>query len=192
MRFRGETDDEGEGLTAAPIGFAILGTGIIAETHRQAIAMNANLGARLVAVGHYDPSRFAAIGERFGVPCLSEAELLKRPDVDVVCVATPSGQHAEQAIAAAEAGKHVLVEKPLALGLADADAMIAACDTAGVRLGCCSSAPNHCSAGSTKRSAPGTLATSPWHRCACRTTGPRRTTTSWHGAGRGSRTAAAS
>src|SRR5262249_23307181 len=43
MRFRGETDDEGEGVTAAPIGFAILGTGIIAETHRQAIAMNANL-----------------------------------------------------------------------------------------------------------------------------------------------------
>jgi UDP-N-acetyl-2-amino-2-deoxyglucuronate dehydrogenase len=135
MRFRGKTDDGGESVTAAPIGFAILGTGIIAETHRQAIAMNANLGARLVAVGHYDPSRFAAIGERFGVPCLSEAELLKRLDVDVVCVATPSGQHAEQAIAAAEAGKHVLVEKPLALGLADADAMIVACDTAGVRLG---------------------------------------------------------
>src|SRR5262245_63495045 len=122
-------DDGGEGVTATPIGFAILGTGIIAETHRLAIAMNADLGARLVAVGHYNPSRFAEIGRRFGVPCLSEAELLKRPDVDVVCLATPSGQHAEQAIAAAKAGKHVLVEKPLALGLADADAMIAACDT---------------------------------------------------------------
>ena len=97
--------------------------------------MNADLGARLVAVGHHDPSRFAEIGERFGVPCLAEAELLKRPDVDVVCLATPSGQHAAQAIAAAEAGKHVLVEKPLALSLVDADAMIAACDKAGVRLG---------------------------------------------------------
>jgi predicted dehydrogenase len=122
-------------VTTDPVGFAILGTGIIAEVHRQAIAMNADLGARLVAVGHYDPSRFADIGERFGVPCLSETDLLRRPDVDVVCLATPSGQHAAQAIAAAEAGKHVLVEKPLALSLADADAMIAACDNAGVRLG---------------------------------------------------------
>ena len=122
-------------MTGAPVGFAILGTGIIAEVHRQAIAMNADRGARLVAVGHYDPSRFAEIGERFGVPCLSQADLLKRPDVDVVCLATPSGQHAEQGIAAAEAGKHLLVEKPLALSVADADAMIAACDRAGVRLG---------------------------------------------------------
>jgi predicted dehydrogenase len=122
-------------VTGAPVGFAILGTGIIAEVHRQAIAMNADLGARLVAVGHYDPSRFTEIGERFGVPCLSEADLLKQPDVDVVCLATPSGQHAEQGIAAAEAGKHVLVEKPLALSVADADAMIVACDKADVRLG---------------------------------------------------------
>jgi predicted dehydrogenase len=122
-------------VTVAPIGFAILGTGIIAEVHRRAIALNADLGARLVAVGHYDPARFAEIGERFGVPCLAEADLLKRPDVDVVCLATPSGQHAAQAIAAAEAGKHVLVEKPLALSVADADAMIASCDKAGVHLG---------------------------------------------------------
>ena len=91
-----------------------------------------------MAVGHYDPSRFAEIGERFGVPCLAEAEFLKRPDVDVVCLATPSGQHAAQAIAAAEAGKHVLVEKPLALSLADADAMIAACDKAGYTWASCS------------------------------------------------------
>jgi len=128
-------NDRDQLVTGTPIGFAILGTGIIAETHHQAIAMNAEHGARLVAVGHYDRSRFAAIGEQFGVPCLSEAELLKRADVDVVCLATPSGQHAEQAIAAAKADKHVLVEKPLALSLADADAMIAACDAAGVRLG---------------------------------------------------------
>ena len=55
--------------------------------------------------------------------------------MDVVCICTPSGQHAEQAIAAAAAGKHLLVEKPLAIDLGDADAMIAACEEAGVRLG---------------------------------------------------------
>lgn len=79
-----------ERVTGDPVGFAILGTGIIADVHRQAIAMNADLGARLVAVGHYDPSRFAEIGERFEAPCLSEAGLLKCPEVDVVCLATLS------------------------------------------------------------------------------------------------------
>jgi len=117
------------------IGFAILGAGMVADYHRQAIAANAELGARLVAVGHYDPARFAEIGARFGVPCVSERDLLADPEVHVICICTPSGQHASQAIAAAHAGKHVLVEKPMALSLADADAMIAACDRAGVQLG---------------------------------------------------------
>jgi len=97
-------------MTATPVGFAILGTGIIAEVHRQAIALSADVGARLVAVGHYDPSRFDQLGEAFRVPCLGYDELLARPDVDVVCLATPSGQHASQAVAAVRVGKHVLVE----------------------------------------------------------------------------------
>jgi len=121
--------------TNQEVGFAILGTGMVADYHRQAIAANAELGARLVAVGHYREDRFPEIGERFGVPCLSQADLLAHPGVDVVCICTPSGQHAEQAMAAAKAGKHILVEKPIATNLADADAMIAACEKAGVRLG---------------------------------------------------------
>jgi predicted dehydrogenase len=60
--------------------------------------------------------------------------MLADPSVDVVSVLTPSGMHAEHAIAAAAAGKHVVVEKPMALRLEDADAMIAACDRAGVKL----------------------------------------------------------
>jgi UDP-N-acetyl-2-amino-2-deoxyglucuronate dehydrogenase len=121
--------------TYDPIGFAILGPGIVADYHYQAIAANADLGARLVAVGHYDPTRFAEISAKFGVPCLSQEKLLAQPAVDVICICTPSGQHAAQTIAAARAGKHVLVEKPMALSLADADAMIAACAQAGVKLG---------------------------------------------------------
>lgn len=108
---------------------------MVADYHRQAIESNQGLGARLAAVGHYDPGRFGKISRKFGVPCLSEAELLARPEIDVVCLCTPSGQHAEQAIAAAEAGKHVLVEKPMALSLAGAEAMLKACDRAGVKLG---------------------------------------------------------
>jgi predicted dehydrogenase len=117
------------------VGFAILGTGMIAEYHQKAIEANADLGARLIAVGHHDTGRFEQIGARFGVPCLSLDDLLARPDVDVVCIATPSGQHAAQAMAAARAGKHVLVEKPMALILADADAMIETAQEHGVQLG---------------------------------------------------------
>ena len=117
------------------IGFAILGAGMVADYHRQAIAANAERGARLVAIGHYNPARFADISAQCGVPCVSQEELLAHAEVDVVCICTPSGQHAAQAMAAAGAGKHLLVEKPMALSLADADAMIAACDQAGVQLG---------------------------------------------------------
>ncbi len=116
-----------------PIGFAIVGTGMVARYHAEAVSRTA--GARLVAVCGSSPGRSAEAAERFGVPYESSYEaLLARGDVDVVCVCTPSGLHAAQTIAAAQAGKHVLVEKPLALTLADADAAISACGAAGVLL----------------------------------------------------------
>src|SRR3954471_13029526 len=106
--------------------FGILGAGMVARYHAQAIA--AMPGARLVAVSRSDPSKAAASAAELGVPCeTSEAPLLARRNIDAVCICTPSGQHARQTIAAARAGKHVLVEKPMALTLADADAMIDAC-----------------------------------------------------------------
>lgn len=108
---------------------------MIAEYHAQAIAANRENGARLVAIGHYDPQRFTEIERRFDVPCQTESELLSNPHVDVICICTPSGQHAQQTIAAAQAGKHVLVEKPMATRLEDADAMIAACHQNQVTVG---------------------------------------------------------
>jgi predicted dehydrogenase len=121
--------------TVDSIGFAILGTGMVADYHRQAIQANAHLGARLIAVSHYDPLQFAAISHRFGVPCRTYETILADPAVHVICLCTPSGQHAAQAVAAAIAGKHVLVEKPLALTTADAQAVIDQCERASVRLG---------------------------------------------------------
>lgn len=115
--------------------FAILGPGIVGEYHRKAIEANSHLEARLTAVGHHDPSRFRSIRHAYGVPCYSFETLLDRDDVDTVCICTPSDQHAEQTIAAARAGKHVLVEKPMALSLDDADRMIRACEDAKVNLG---------------------------------------------------------
>jgi predicted dehydrogenase len=117
------------------IGFAILGAGMVADYHRQAILSNQDLGARLVAVGHHDPARFPQIAAHFGVPCQTFDDLLNNPAVDVICICTPSGQHASQAIAAAQAGKHVLVEKPMALTRTDADHMVEICRRFGVRCG---------------------------------------------------------
>jgi predicted dehydrogenase len=62
-------------------------------------------------------------------------DLIADPEIDAVYVATPVHLHAEQTIAAAEAGKHVLCEKPMAMGLAECDLMIAACRASGVLLG---------------------------------------------------------
>ena len=115
--------------------FGILGTGVAAEFHRQAIRANEGEGANLSVVAHYEPERFDEFSEAFGVPCTTEEEMLRRSDVDAVCICTPSGQHADQTVRAAEAGKHVLVEKPMALSLEDASRMIAACERAGVQLG---------------------------------------------------------
>jgi UDP-N-acetyl-2-amino-2-deoxyglucuronate dehydrogenase len=119
---------------SAEIGFGIVGAGMVARFHARAIAVAT--GARLAAVCRADGSRADEAAAEFGVPCEASLEaLLERPDVDAVCLCSPSGLHADQALAAARAGKHVLVEKPMALRLADADAMIAACRDAGVRLG---------------------------------------------------------
>ena len=128
--------EEREGLIPR-LCFAILGAGMVAEYHLNAIQECADLGARLVGVGHYNPARYGEISQRFGVPARSYDDVLADPAVDAVCICTPSGQHAQETIAAASSGKHVLVEKPMALSLADADAMIAACRENGVQLGVC-------------------------------------------------------
>ncbi|HET7747566.1 MAG TPA: Gfo/Idh/MocA family oxidoreductase [Vicinamibacteria bacterium] len=115
------------------IGVGIAGVGVAARYHARAITDAP--GARLSAVCRVLGARVAEAEEAFGVPCETSYEaLLARPDVDAVCLCTPSGHHAGQAIGAARAGKHVLVEKPMALTLEDADAMIAAARENGVRL----------------------------------------------------------
>ncbi len=114
--------------------FGIIGTGMIGRYHAEAIRRTA--GAQLVAVCRAQGGAREEVEAVFGVPCeLSDAALLARDDIDAVCICTPSGLHAAQTIAAARAGKHVLVEKPIALTLEDADAMIAACREASVLLG---------------------------------------------------------
>jgi predicted dehydrogenase len=117
------------------IGIGILGAGMVAQYHRRAAEACADLGAQLVAIGHPNPARGETIGSEFGVPRVDPQALFADPAIDIVCICTPSGQHAAEAIVAAQSGKHVLVEKPMALNMADADAMIAAAAAHGVQLG---------------------------------------------------------
>jgi predicted dehydrogenase len=116
------------------IRFAIIGCGRIAPKHAESIAALSE--AELVAVCDIVPELAQAFADKYQAePYTDYLEMLKRADLDVVTIATPSGLHAEIGIAAAEAGKHVLVEKPMAMTLETADALIAACHKAGVKLG---------------------------------------------------------
>ncbi|MES2356539.1 MAG: Gfo/Idh/MocA family oxidoreductase [Pseudomonadota bacterium] len=115
--------------------FGLLGCGRIAKRHADLLGLEQIKGARLVAVCDNVKERADSFADKYKVPaCYDLDELLSRSDIDVVSVLTPSGMHAAHVIAVAKAGKHVVVEKPIALQLDDADAMIRACDKAGVML----------------------------------------------------------
>jgi predicted dehydrogenase len=112
-------------------GFGIVGTGVIAEVHAAAIA--ALPGARLVAITDVRPEPARAFAR--ARDCAAEPDLgalLARDDVEAVCVCVPSGMHAEVGIAAANAGKHLIVEKPVEVTVAAADRLVAAARSAGV------------------------------------------------------------
>ena len=92
--------------------------------------------SRLVAIGSRDRARAAAVAQRYAIPTAhaSYEALLADPEVDAVYIPLPNHLHRAWTLAAARAGKHVLCEKPLALTAADAQAMVDACEAAGVRL----------------------------------------------------------
>lgn len=119
------------GTVAPSSGFlvGIVGTGFMGETHLAAWLAE---GVQPVVFSR-DPEQAAGLAGRFGVAVASSfEELLER--VDVVDVCSPTHRHAEHAIAAAEAGRHVICEKPLARTLQDAEVILAACARNGVGL----------------------------------------------------------
>ncbi|MEK8049864.1 Gfo/Idh/MocA family oxidoreductase [Ideonella sp. DXS22W] len=124
-------------ITDRKIRFALAGCGRIAANHMESIARHAER-AELVAVCDTDPAALAAAVQRTGArgyasytQLLAEAGSL---GVDCVVLTTPSGLHARQAAEAAQAGLHVMTEKPMATRWNDGLAMVKACDDAGVRL----------------------------------------------------------
>jgi predicted dehydrogenase len=111
-----------------PIRVGLIGVGWGALVH--APAFRAVPGFELAALCSRDPRRVAAAGERLGIADLSTdwRAFVQRADLDLISITTPVGLHREMTLAALAAGKHVLCEKPLALGAADARAMLDAAE----------------------------------------------------------------
>jgi phthalate 4,5-cis-dihydrodiol dehydrogenase len=119
--------------TIAPIGLGVVGLGRAFTLMLPALKASQEL--RLAAAFDVRPSARRKFEAEFGGRSHESLEcLLSDPAVDAVYIATPHELHAEQTVAAARAGKHILVEKPMAIRVADCQAMIAAARAAGVAL----------------------------------------------------------
>lgn len=116
------------------IKFAIVGCGHIAKKHAEAIEKTEN--AKLVAVCDKIPESMQYYKEKYEVQTFTDLSDMLHEDnkIDVINICTPSGFHANIAIQAAKAKKHVVVEKPISLTLNDADAIISACRENDVKL----------------------------------------------------------
>src|SRR5438067_1380218 len=119
-----------------PLGLAIVGCGMIARFHAR--ALQEVPGTQIVAlVSRRRENAEKVLAETKTPPCEIYSDIegaLRRPDLDVVIITTPSGNHLEPAVAAARAGKHVVIEKPLEITPERCDRIIDACDRAGVKL----------------------------------------------------------
>jgi predicted dehydrogenase len=114
---------------------ALVGCGRIAKRHAELLGHGAIAQAVLAAVCDTDPDRAQVYSDRFRVPFYTDMDaMMQREAIDAVAILTPSGLHAEHVLRLAPYGKHLIVEKPMALTLEDADAMIAACDRHGCKL----------------------------------------------------------
>lgn len=115
--------------------FALVGCGRIAKRHSELLGKGQVVGAQLAGVCDIDIAKAEAIGREYSVPHFADMhQMMRSIDADVVVVLTESGNHPKHVVELAGYKKHVVVEKPMALTLDDADAMIKACDSSGIRL----------------------------------------------------------
>ena len=120
---------------SASLGWGIIGCGNVVEKKSGPSILKSG-GSRIVGVMRRDAEKARPFAEAVGAAlCTAEAdEILNHPHVDIVYVATPPSSHKQYVLAAAAAGKHVLVEKPMGLSAAEDQQMIDACRQAGVQL----------------------------------------------------------
>jgi predicted dehydrogenase len=120
-------------MSREPIGFAIIGAGTIGPAHAEAI--DAVAEAKLVIVCDVVEQKAQALAEKYGAAWTTDiGEALAREEVQAVSVCTPSGLHGDHTILAAEAGKHILCEKPMDITLCKIDEMIQAAEENEVKL----------------------------------------------------------
>jgi predicted dehydrogenase len=121
-------------MTQRPVEVGLIGSQFISSIHAEALKSCSQ--ARIAAVASPSPGNAAHFAERFGISrsFTNYRQLLDLPEIRMVVVGVPNDLHCQVVIDAAAAGKHVVIEKPLCLNLAEADRMIAACRQAGVKL----------------------------------------------------------
>ena len=114
---------------------ALVGCGRIAKRHSDLLGGKYISGAKLVAICDVNNDKAKAIGDKYNIPTYSDMDkMMQSESIDIVVVLTPSGLHAKHVINLAKYGKDIMVEKPMALTLDDADSMIEACDINNCRL----------------------------------------------------------
>jgi predicted dehydrogenase len=119
-----------------PVGFSLVGCGFIARKHASAL-IHGVPRARLVAACDRSPTRAAEFAKEFAVPTFCNVHAMMeavRSETSVISILTPSGWHTENAHEILPYHKHVLVEKPMALKVADAASLVHGCETEGVKL----------------------------------------------------------
>lgn len=119
------------------IRIAIVGCGRVSKRHCELLAGKKIAGIELAAVCDICPDKAERTGKQWNVPYFTDMHKMMQEmqnTIDVVSILTESGNHAPHTLELAPYGKHIIVEKPMALSLDDADAMIHACDTAGIKL----------------------------------------------------------
>ncbi len=122
-----------DGMEQRTIKFGILGTGMASDFH--AISVEKIDNAKLVGVCDMIRERAEKFAEKYPAKVYDTYDdMLASPEIDAVCICTPSGFHTEQVIRAAEAGKHIICEKPLAIKTSDVDIIINACKKNSVKL----------------------------------------------------------
>ena len=117
--------------TNKSLGFGIIGAGFMGQTYARAITTQVR-DARLVAIA--GGTRAEQLAHEYGVSAEASVDaLLARTDIDAVCIATPHALHGPQGLAAAQAGKHVVIDKPMATTTEACDAILEACESKGLR-----------------------------------------------------------
>jgi predicted dehydrogenase len=122
---------------STPIGFGLVGVGMIANYHALAIkALAEQHNLRLAGVLGRRIEAARDFAQKHGVPFYTDdaTAFFARPDIQVVCIVTPSGLHLEPALQAIAAGKHLIVEKPLEISVERVDTLLGAARAAGVRV----------------------------------------------------------